>query len=496
MPFKNLPIERKLRIVILLTCGIVLLLTCVAFIAYEVNTYKATAIEGLTTLAEVIGENTTAALAFRDEDDAAKVLQSVQAEPNIVAAAVYDLNGNLFVRFPTNATTDLIPRAIELPQKREARFENNQLIVLHSVHENEKPFGTIMLRSDLSDMYRRIRRYGEIAALVMIGSFLIAFLISSRLQRSISEPILSLSKAARSVSEKKDFSVRAQKQSEDELGLLTDAFNQMLDEIGRNQTQLQRALEETKNSEEKVREMNLSLERRVKERTTELQEAVAQMEAFSYSVSHDLRSPLRAMQGYAQVLLEDYSDKLDDEARTYLKRIASSAVRMDALVQDILTYSRVARAELKIEPINLDKLVHDIIHQNPAFQSPQSRITVKSPLHKVSAHEAALTQCLTNLISNAVKFVSPGVIPAVTISTEPVGSDVRIWVQDNGIGINPQHFDRIFRMFERVHGAKTYEGTGIGLAIVKKAVERMNGRIGVESKPGEGSRFWIILPRG
>jgi signal transduction histidine kinase len=236
-----------------------------------------------------------------------------------------------------------------------------------------------------------------------------------------------------------------------------------------------------------------NLEQRVAERTRKLEETISELEAFSYSVSHDLRAPLRAMHGYSHVLIEDFSEGMDQEAREYIRRILTASERLDRLIQDILTYSRFARSDIEVSSIGLESLVNDIVQQYPSLQSPRAEVEVQAPLLSVTGHVASLTQCVSNLLTNAVKFVTPGTVPRVRIWTELVDSCVRIWIQDNGIGIPQAHQNRIFCMFERGPHAAAYEGTGIGLAIVKKAVERMGGKVGVQSEVGEGSKFWIQL---
>jgi len=238
-----------------------------------------------------------------------------------------------------------------------------------------------------------------------------------------------------------------------------------------------------------------NLERMVNERTASLREAIAQMEEFSYSVSHDLRAPVRAMQCYAEVLMEDYGGDLDEHAKKYLDRIIHSGARMDRLIQDILTYSRLSRREIKLQPILLDKLTRDIIRQYLDLSaSGGPEVTVEGQLLPVIGHEPSLSQAISNLLNNAVKFVEPGTKPKVNIRTERRNADVRLWIEDNGIGIKPEYQHRLFNVFERVHPEKSYEGTGIGLAIVRKAAERMGGKTGVESDGINGSRFWIQLP--
>ena len=235
------------------------------------------------------------------------------------------------------------------------------------------------------------------------------------------------------------------------------------------------------------------LERQVYERTVRLEETVGELEAFSYSVSHDLRAPLRAMEGYSKALLEDYGERLDSQAKGYLDRILRSSRRLDSLIKDVLAYSRVAKEEIVLTPVDLTALVDDIVASNPEYQQPYARVTIQRPLDRVLGHEAYLTQCVTNLLANAVKFVTAGVVPEMRIRSEHFNGKVRLWFEDNGVGIDPAHHERIFQIFGQVHPEGKYAGTGIGLAIVRKAVQRMNGELGVESDLGKGSRFWFLL---
>ncbi|MCI0744633.1 MAG: ATP-binding protein, partial [Verrucomicrobia subdivision 3 bacterium] len=231
----------------------------------------------------------------------------------------------------------------------------------------------------------------------------------------------------------------------------------------------------------------------LQQRTDKLQEAVGELEAFSYSVAHDLRAPLRAMQGYAQALLEQAAGQLTPQNQSYVERIQRAAARLDLLTQEVLTYSRLARTELQLHPVNLEQLTREVIEQYPEICPPRAQIEIRSPLLPVMGHEALLTQVLCNLLVNACKFVAPETVPKVVVRTVTVGRQVRIWVEDNGIGIAPEHRDRLFKIFGRIHPEHKYEGTGIGLAIVKKAAERMGGTAGFESEPGNGSRFWVQL---
>ncbi len=242
---------------------------------------------------------------------------------------------------------------------------------------------------------------------------------------------------------------------------------------------------------ETLTERQNELERLVEERTAALRDTIAELEGFSYSVSHDLRAPLRAMQSFAQLLSEDYSSKMDDEGRDYLRRIVNASHRMDLLIHDVLVYSRVARTELTLEPVNLEQVIDGAIETNSQLQANAADITIKRPLPPVLANEAALTQCVSNLLANAVKFVASGTRPRVEVWAEQASGRVQLFVRDHGIGIPPEFHQKIFGIFERL--SRDYEGTGIGLAVVRKAAERMGGSISLESEVGVGSTFCLEL---
>jgi signal transduction histidine kinase len=273
------------------------------------------------------------------------------------------------------------------------------------------------------------------------------------------------------------------------------------------------------------------LEERVANRTAALLEANKELETFGYSVSHDLRAPLRSMQGFAQALQEDYSHCLDSDAQDYIQRIVASAERMDGLIQDLLDYSRLSQVEINLGVLNLTDILTEALNQlEVELRSRQAQVNIEQPLPEVTGNWTILIQVLVNLLSNAIKFVPANRQPTIRIWAEIVGGDgeigrwgdevkrgenstlsplsslsplsplsssspIRLWIEDNGIGIAPEHQQRIFNVFERLHTQESYPGSGIGLAIVRKGVERMGGQVGVESIEGQGSRFWIQLQK-
>jgi signal transduction histidine kinase len=273
-------------------------------------------------------------------------------------------------------------------------------------------------------------------------------------------------------------------------------------------------------SEERLRRYATELEHRVAERTANLAQSIQSLEGVLYHVAHDLRAPLRGMASFTSILLDEYAPQLDDRGRDYAQRIANAAQRMDRLVQDLLAYGRLGHTAVPVSNVSLEAEVSAAVDNfSEELEARGATVEVCRPLPPVKANAAILNQILSNLLSNALKFVASEIRPHVRICAEETtsrmettaaksngvpsldvklsaldGKFVRLWIEDNGIGIQPEYHERIFRMFERLHGVGTYPGTGIGLAIVRKGVERMGGRVGVESLAGSGSRFWLELP--
>jgi signal transduction histidine kinase len=262
--------------------------------------------------------------------------------------------------------------------------------------------------------------------------------------------------------------------------------------IARDVTERKRVERELVEAQLLLRSHASEMERRVDERTRELQKSVGELEAFSYSLTHDLRAPLRAVQSYLQIFLEDDAAKLEPEAVKLIESAIAAAQRMDGMVLDLLAFTRLSHEAMPVEPIDVEKLLAVICQDRPDFRPPKAELIIQSPLPQVMGNKASLIQCLTNLLDNAVKFLASGVKPKVRIYAQDEGEMVRLVVEDNGIGIKTTEQNALFRMFHRLHG-KEFPGTGIGLAIVRKAAERMGGSAGFDSQPGRGSRFWVQL---
>jgi signal transduction histidine kinase len=475
MRFKDTPIRRKLMTMILGTSGVVLLLTGAAFVGYEFFTYRRAALRELFTLGEIIAAQSTGAVAFDNQRDATEILAALKAEPHIVAACLYDKQGKLFARYPMTAPDAGFPSA---PRAAGYRFEGGRLIGFTPLvqMQGSEPLGTLYLSSDMEALNERLRLYSILAVLVMLFSSLVAYLLSRVLQRQLSRPMLELADTAKAVSIRRDYSVRAAKHGADELGLLTDAFNHMLAQI---------------------QEQNAMLEQRVRERTAELEAANDELEAFCSSAAHDLRTPLRAITGFTDVLLDERATQLSLEAKRYVGSIRAGSAQMSQLIEDLLSFSRVGRQDLARRPVNLELLCRNLVGElEPETRTRAVEFEIAS-LPEAFADPALLRVVFVNLLSNALKYSrgrSPAVIRVGRDQDDDEGRSV-IFVRDNGVGFDMKDAGKLFGVFQRLHHAREFEGTGVGLATVRRIIERHGGRIWAEAAPDSGATFFFALPK-
>jgi signal transduction histidine kinase len=495
---QNVPIRQKLILLIMLATGLALLLAGVVLIAFEYVRSQRDMTADLTSLAEVIAQNSTATLSFNDPETAKETLASLEAQKGIVAGAIYDEEGSLFARYVRPGEEPDFP---EHPGPDVPEFQGlDSLTVFESIILDEALIGTVYLRSDLAELRNRLL----VQAATVFGVFLLAglaaLLFSSVLQRAISRPILNLADTARAVSEQRDYSLRAVKQSQDELGRLVDAFNDMLGQIQARDSDLQRAKEQL---EERVRERTLELrqelierlrtEQELEKRNDELHKSNKELDDFAYIASHDLKEPLRGIHNFSTFLLEDYADKLDEDGRSKLETLTRLTRRMETLIDSLLHFSRLGRVDLAIDQVDLNGIVREAVDSlDINLKEAGIEIRVPRPLPTVRADRARVGEIFYNLIVNAMKYNDK---ERKWIEVGFLDEDPPVfYIRDNGIGIQEKHFDSVFRIFKRLHGRDKYGGgTGAGLTIVKKIVERHSGKIWVESTYGEGTTFYFTL---
>lgn len=466
-PFRDVSIKQKLVLILMLTSSVTLFLVCTAFVAYERIAFRDAMVRNLSVLAQIVGANTTAALTFNDQVSAEQTMSGLRAERHIVTACIYGRDGSVFAKYSREgAARDLSPPP---PQPEGHRFEDGHLSLFRNIVLDGETIGTTFIRSDLQEMSTRLGRYAVIAATVTLASLLVALLLSAQLQGVISEPILSLAHTARIVSAQKDYSARAVKSGQDEIGMLIDDFNEMLVQIQRRDAALL-------------------------ERTAQLEAANKEMESFSYSVSHDLRVPLRAINGFARILLEEYSGRLDAEGQRLLDVIRSNAERMGQLIDDLLAFSRLGRRELERLDVDMIALARSVVEELSELEPGRSLTVSIGDLGPAWGDRMMLRQVLVNLISNAFKFTRHRSEATVEVGSGAAGNETVYFVRDNGVGFDMKYASKLFQVFQRLHGPSEFEGTGVGLAIVQRIVQRHGGRVWTEARLGEGATFYFALP--
>lgn len=477
MALQDLPIRRKLMRVFLMTTVAVIAVTFFGYFLYEVLTYRNTMVRNLSMLGAVVARNSTAALAFDNKEEAYEILSALQVDEDIVEASLYDTTGRLFVIYPRDA----VPRRFDsLWIEAGYTFASAHLHGFEPVVQDDERLGTLYICSKIDRVYYRLLLYLAIAALVIASTLGISYFLSRRLQKEISLPILRLAKMARAISDRHDYSVRAQKTSNDEIGSLTDAFNHMLGTIDAQTRE--------------ITALNERLEERVKERTREFEAANRELEAFSYSVSHDLRAPLRSIHGYMNIFAEEYGEKVDDEGRRLINIITKNGRKMGQLIDDLLTFSQLGRKELHKSMVSMSEMVAEVWSEQ-AFTEPDRKIKfISGDLPAAVVDPATMKQVWVNLISNACKYTGQRQEPVIEVGSLTAGGEIVYFVRDNGAGFDMKYYDKLFGVFHRLHSEEEFPGTGVGLAIVHRVITRHGGRVWAESTLGEGAVFYFTVP--
>ncbi|MDH3600866.1 MAG: ATP-binding protein [Candidatus Tectomicrobia bacterium] len=463
-------IRHKLMLTTMLISTAALLVVSLAYATYDMIAFRRTMTRNLSTLAQIIGTNSMAALVFDDPIAAEETLVALNAEPHIVASVLYASDGTVFAQY----IRDSLQGEFAPPQPQEAshRFEAAHLMLFQPILRDGEKIGTIYLLSGLQDMYARLLRTLGISALAIVAALCFGFFLWSRLQQVI-EPILHLAQTARIVSENKDYTIRAVKYSDDEVGLLTDDFNDMLAQI----------------------EEDLAL-RAAKEGAEAASQAKSE---FLANMSHELRTPLNAIIGFSEVLLDKMFGDLNDKQEEYLHDIFTSGQHLLSLINDILDLAKIESGKIELEPsrFNFRELVDGslvMVRERAQSHDMSLSIEIADGIDAIVGDERKVKQILFNLLSNAVKFTPDGGQVGITAHTE--GPEIQVAVWDTGIGIAPEDQGRIFEEFQQVGSGLTAkaEGTGLGLALTRKLVELHGGTISVESVPERGSTFTFTLP--
>ena len=482
--FSKLSLRRKLTAVIMLVTVSALLLACLGFIGFEYYATRKALVNDLNSLADVLGFNSRAALRFQDKTAAETTLASMQAKPNIVAASLYLPDRKLFATWSRHPAYHA-RYAASLSEGR--RFGGETLWMFQPVVHDGETIGYLYLESDLREITGRIQLLAGILCVVLLVATLAALWMSAKLQTVVTQPILQLAETARVVSEKNDYSLRAPNSYRDEVGVLIDSFNQMLTQIERGDASLKAEIAERKVAEEKLQQF-----------AARLQASNQELTDFAHVASHDLQEPLRKIQAFGDRLHSKYAATLGETGQDYLRRMIDAALRMQTLITDLLQFSRITTKAQPFALVDLDEIARGVLSDLEVRIEQTKGVVEVSPLPKIDADALQMRQLFQNLIGNALKFRKPDAPPVIrvsgTVRNGAAPPRLELVVQDNGIGFEQKHADRIFVIFQRLHGRGEFEGTGIGLAICKKIVERHDGSIHAASAPGEGATFVISLP--
>jgi signal transduction histidine kinase len=483
-PFrKSGSISVKLTRMNFMVTATALLLACASFFAYDLYSFRKTLVTSLATEAQIIGANSVSAITFDDPQAAAGTLSALKSSPHVLSGEILTNSGEVFATYIRSGSSPgpVVQRLP--PDETTASWVDRRNIVLGSrIDFHGQSVGTVYIMAETTEVFRHARNYGLISAVILFLCLLSALLVTSNIRRLLAGPLIGLAETARIVTNRRDYSIRASGTDQvDEVSVLVHSFNEMLGQI----EQRDKALEDAKEV----------LEQRVLERTAELSAANEELEAFSYSVAHDLRGPLDII-GNIGFLLEQSTGSADDALNhSLVADLLQGTGKMSALISDLLNLSRAGRVGLHKVPIDLSNLASGVAAELQASE-PNRKVSFNIvPGAKVMGDENLLCIVMENLVRNAWKYTSKVDAAEITFGCIERKTGSIYFIRDNGAGFDPQLAERLFKPFQRLHTESEFPGTGVGLATVQRIIARHGGRIWAEAKVNHGATFFFTLGR-
>ena len=469
----------------LLVSGAVLLIAATAFFSYDVFSFRRSLIRNLDAQVQIIGENSVSALTFNDEQTATATLQSLQSSPDVLAATLVRNDGKVFAQYGAVNAIDGKAHALGASENDRVWAAVTSVVVAHRIVFQGKSMGVVCLAAKFGEIGKRARQYLVITLVILLFCMLAAIFISAISRRLIAEPISALAEAAEAVSRDKDYSVRAEVQADaSEIGVLVDAFNTMLEQI--------------QERDAKLNEARADLELRVEERTAELQTANRELEAFSYTVAHDLRGPLDAISGIAFLLLNTSSGE-DRSVRPMLEQLKTSTAHMGTLIDDLLNFARASTTVVRATSVDLSAIARAIVAELKT-SDPQREVEISvAEMPELMADAGLMRIVMDNLLRNAWKYTSRHAKACIEVGAIQTfradGSPGKLvyFVRDDGAGFDPARMEKLFQPFSRLHGKAEFPGTGIGLATVQRILARQGGSIWAEGAIEKGATFFFTV---
>ncbi|QDV41843.1 Phytochrome-like protein cph1 [Stieleria neptunia] len=503
-PLRDLSIRFKLTASLVIVVSIALVMSTIAGLVEQHESAKAALETQISVLADVLGDASMTALKFSDAELGNEVLAIVKREPKVVFAQTFDADSESFAIYKASAS---VSENVQFSwEKDQAIFHGGFLHVFKKIGDPKEPRGAIYLRASLDELYAQSIRRIRLALLSLLICLGIAVLLGFLVQRAIARPIRELAAATEKVARQGDYSAHVYSNANDEIGVLCNGFNTMLDQIQQRDQELET---HRTHLEDLVQERTSRLEAQTQQLTdsnAQLERSNQELDDFAYIVSHDLKEPLRGISRYSSFIAEDYAGKLDEAGHEKLETLQRLCLRQENLIDSLLHYSRVGRAELAIAPTDLNDVIEQVLDMMHVTLEEQ-RVEVRVPRHlpTVACDSVRIVEVFRNLITNAVKY-NDKAEKWIEIGFQQHGESGEndgnqtgfvFYVRDNGIGIREKHQESVFRIFKRLHARDKYGGgTGAGLTFVKKIVERHGGKIWPESTYGEGTTFYFTLDKG